>query len=199
MNSKKFHTYLIPTAILLFLSLVSCSNEAKEEARKLNNQAAKMPEQSNDSAMLLLDSSLAIDSTNPAVYFNRVGILMKAEKYKEAIKELVAIEKLEPTNAEAIVFQGLLYEKINNKPAALVKYNRGAELTAMKTKNLSPQDEAFKFYTTMNGVYMRLAEHEAEGKAILQSQLTQDPNNQITKEFLSKSRTELIQLMLSQP
>lgn len=183
----------------LLISFNSCIDTAKEEARKLNNQAMDSLDINPDESMALTDSSLSLDSTNIAVYFNRVGIFMSKGDYPKALKELLSIEKYEPTNAEAIVFEGLLYEMTGNKEMANSKYNKGVEISQIRIKKMSSNQDNYKFYSTMCGVYLILSGKEIQGKNLIKNVLKIDSNYVIAKEFYNKSVEEIKLKMLHKP
>ena len=115
------------------------NTEFNSRAIKLNNRAidlysyvggepvSKRDSLLLDSALVLLNKAIKIDTQYYLAYANKAMILSKFKKYPEAIEVLSYIVRIRPNYAEGFANQGFLYEKTGNYEKAVAKYHEAIE------------------------------------------------------------------------
>ncbi len=73
-------------------------------------------------AIEMLDKAIKIDSLYNLAYANKVMVLKRLNKEKEALHVLSVITKLRPDYAEGFSMLGFTYEKLGNIDSANIKY-----------------------------------------------------------------------------
>jgi tetratricopeptide (TPR) repeat protein len=121
-----------------FWILLSCRNEEglinhnpDPMAIELNNRALKIGlyirEDSIDidSALFLLNQSIAIDSLYYLAYENKVQFLLKKNDFNGLMTNFEEMQRLQPKNPHVYMQQGLVYELFGHDEEALELYERG--------------------------------------------------------------------------
>jgi tetratricopeptide (TPR) repeat protein len=131
---------------LLVVALASCSEEKNEQitevpkfnkkAVELNNKAVTLSEQQKlDSALLLYDQSIAMDSTYFLPHKNKIEILIKRKEFEKAKIESEAVIKLEPKMAEGWFIAGLIQELTGDTIKSKEYYSKSIDLYNLRIEN----------------------------------------------------------------
>lgn len=79
-----------------------------------------------DKALKSVDQSIALNDRVPKSHVLRGRILIEKGRLEEARASLLEAEKLDPTNAEAQYYLGIVHERFNQGGEALARYNKAA-------------------------------------------------------------------------
>ena len=149
--SNNFNYRDVKNLILLITSifiLASCKNN-KIENQEYNPDAVELNDKGvtlslnfkNDSALILFDQAIAIDSTYYLPHSNKIGIYLLKKDYEQTISECEKVIKLKPNLAEVWFFAGLLYEHKGNHEKALRYYNISIQIFTERINDPSKLDD----------------------------------------------------------
>lgn len=134
--------------IVSILALAGCKSNVKEhqeynpEAVELNNRAIELSLSSKkDSALILYDQAIALDSTYYLPHSNKIGIYVSKKEYEKAISEIEMVLKLKPDLAEGWFFAGLLYEHQRNDEKAFAYYTKSIQVFTERINDPSKSAE----------------------------------------------------------
>jgi tetratricopeptide (TPR) repeat protein len=117
---------------ILFLSIISCikaQDNFNLTSIKLNNLAIeKMKVEDYDTALVLFDEAIAIDSTYFIAYNNKVNCLVAMKDFSEAIKTQRLSLEIKPDLAEGYFFLGMLLDSFGDSVQATNCYYESIEL-----------------------------------------------------------------------
>lgn len=137
------------SAFILFCFLLfSCKSQSQgektEKARALNNQAVQALQTNPDQALAYLDSAIALDSTTPASYLNKVTIWCSKGEYNKAIEDSKKALVIQPKLAEARMFLAMLYDRTNQPELAKREYESAAQTFTERLEKGSSNEQADK-------------------------------------------------------
>ncbi|WP_026898340.1 tetratricopeptide repeat protein [Daejeonella oryzae] len=171
----------------------SLQKDSNMKAIQLNDSALLLVSRDSsnlDSALLLTQKALQLDSGNIIVQTNRLSWLVKDKKYAEALREIEILDNLEPANSETIFLHGLLAEKLNKKELAQAKYKQAFLLNDKEFKGKDSDDKLFQTLRQKWAMTLYFL-NEIEGKKEFKKMNSEYPDNKTAADFLSKERAEL--------
>jgi len=184
-------------AVLMFIALVSCesnkdqNSEYNPKAIELNNKAIKLSQNfKEDSALMLYDQAIAMDSSYFLPHFNKVGIYLKNKEYEKALFESEMVVKKKPDSAEGWFLAGLLNEHLGNKEKAMSYYEKSIGLYSGRIKNAEIEGEINdgKLNRALSKKFLGdnsyIEDFEELGKI--------EDYAELVKEFKTKSKEELM-------
>lgn len=192
--------FIIISAIIL---VYSCSNKKQEnkfnpKAIELDTKAAELIAKGEyDSAMVLLDKALQIDSTYHYAYGLKANIYMMKDMPDSAISQLEKQLKLAPKFAEVWSGTALLYDKKGDTLKAREYYNKSITLYDKRIEN--PDKSSKKDIVRSNRVNrafnLILAGQEQKGRSEALQLKREEPNNfdtNVINGLLTKTRKEIL-------
>ena len=172
----------------------SLKKDSSIRSIKLNDSALLLISEDStkfESAILLTERAIQLDSTNLIAHINRVNWLCKSKKYAEAFKEIEILDKIEPGNSETIFLYGLLAEKLNKDEIAHKKYKESLQLSNRRLMSLDSDDKMYQ-KARVNWASNLYFSDEVEGKKEFKEINSEYSENKIVLDFLSLSRDELL-------
>lgn len=113
-------------SLLVVILFIGCNSSSpyKKEAIALNNKATQLFLTHPDSALVLFDQAIALDSSYHLPIQNKANLLIEQRKYKDAIK---AVDELltKQEYPEALQMKGMLLDKLSgNTEEAQISYRK---------------------------------------------------------------------------
>lgn len=187
---------------LIFLSLMgifiwSCSQPGKKDiynpqAIELNNKAVKLLQNGNyDSALVLFDQAIALDSTYYVAHTNKVGIFMVKKEPRKALAEIETAIKLKPDAAGGWELAGMFHDGMGDSIAAQSCYKKSIELIDQQISKSENAKQTFAFRENRS-VLLILLGQEMEGKEELHRLKIENPDNPVIDELLKRSKQDFI-------
>jgi Flp pilus assembly protein TadD len=164
-------------------------NKINPEARALNDSAANLMTSQSDSALVLLDKALKIDSNYVIAYQNKVTIYVQKNNFDAAIKILRKLEITQPTNPELAFYLGFLLERTKHTEEANKYYQKAITLNKAKLDKTNPADSLYQNTQLNYSGNLIYAHRVAEGRKIVEEVLKKDPNNLAAKRLMEKIRS----------
>lgn len=161
-------------------------NKINPEAIALNDSAVKLMLNQPDSALVLLDKALKIDSNYFIAYQNKVTIYVQRNNFDAAIKILKKLQPTQPKNPELAFYLGFLLEKIGNSEEANKYYQKAISLNKAKLDKMSPGDPLYQNTQINYSGNLIYAHRVAEGRKIIEEILKKEPNNLAAKGLMQK-------------
>lgn len=176
-----------PFLLLLSLFFVGCQQEnrnAQSNTLETKKRAVSYAaEKKYDLAILAIDSVLKIQPNNIDLYNTKFNILLRSKRYKDGLKVLEKMHKIEANNAEAYSFQGYINEKLGNDSLAMNYYYKA--IAACKYRS-SKKIEEFK--NKVNIAFLKqFTENKAASMAYIDSLAVRHAGNGFIrdqKEFI---------------
>ncbi|GAB3661725.1 hypothetical protein GCM10028791_36460 [Echinicola sediminis] len=188
-------------AVVLFLGLFSCesnkgqSPEYHPRAIELNNKALKLSmDLKVDSALILYDQAIAIDSTYFLPHSNKMGIYLKKKAYEKALYEGEMVINKKPDSGEGWFLSGLLNEHLGNKEKAREYYEKSIDIFTDRINNAEKEKEIndSKLNRALSKIFIGdqsyIEDFKELGKIEAYAELVQ--------EFEGKSKEELMNILL---
>lgn len=194
---------------LIFLSLMgifiwSCSQPGKKDVYnpqsiELNNKAVKLLQnKSLDSALVLFDQAIALDSTYYLAHSNKVGIFMVKKEPEKALAEIETAIRLKPDLAEGWVSAGMFHEGMGDSLTAQAYFKKSVELFDQRI--LNPEKAEQVFGNKVNrAVSLILLGKEMEGKEELSKLKAENPDNSFIDELLKRNKQDFINEAYTNP
>jgi tetratricopeptide (TPR) repeat protein len=115
--------------LFVFTFFIGCTSSSyKKEAIALNNKATQLFRSNPDSALVLFDQAITIDSSYHVPIQNKANLLIDQRRYEEAF---VAVEQLlaKKEYPEALQMKGMLLDKLGKTPQeAQVSYQKALSI-----------------------------------------------------------------------
>jgi tetratricopeptide (TPR) repeat protein len=195
------------TKFFIFISTIvlaySCSNNKQEnkfnpKAVELDFNAANLIAKGEyDSAMVLLDSALQIDSTYHYAYGLKANIYMMKDLPDSVISQLEKQLKLAPEFAEVWSGTALLYDRKGDTLKAREYYNKSITLYDKRIENpeKSNKKDIVRSNRLNRAFNLILAGQEQKGRTEALQLKREEPNNSdtiIINGLLTKTRKEIL-------
>lgn len=159
--------------MLIFVISMSCKSvdkktEIDQLAISFNDQAVKqMQAQNLDSALVMIDKALSVDSCYVVGLANKVGIYIGLRDYKNALIVADKTLQVDPNYAEGYAGAGLLCEILGDTIKAFDYYKRGID--CYERRILHPKDEKQLTNCRLNrACLLRFCGKEIEGREELE-------------------------------
>jgi tetratricopeptide (TPR) repeat protein len=189
--------------VLMIILAYSCSNRQQKirfnpKAIELDNKAADlMAKGSNDSALLLLDKALQIDSSYYPAYGLKASIYINNDLPDSAISQLEKEIKLKPDFAEAWTLAGMLYDRQGDALKAKEYYEKSITLydKGIETPIKTGKNELTRSNRLNRAFNMILAGQKQKGRKEALQLKQEEPNNfdtLIINGLLTKTRQEIL-------
>jgi tetratricopeptide (TPR) repeat protein len=115
------------------------NNDYNGEAIELSNEAIKISfdagfkpkseaEDDFNFAITLLEEAIKIDSNYVYAYLNKASVLIKLNRFNDAILEVEKAKQIKHDFVEAITFQGFIFERMNNVKKANQRYEEAISI-----------------------------------------------------------------------
>ena len=105
----------------------SLNDKAMEQYSQLVFKSLYESKTELEDVLDMLNQAIAIDDDYALAYSNKASVLVKMQRYEEAIETLDQASKLKSDFAEVICLQGFYYEKIGDFSSAKEKYKSAAQ------------------------------------------------------------------------
>ena len=183
---------------LLFLTLISvlifsCKfGDKKADINPLaisyNNRAVKhLQAQNYDSAMVLINKALSVDSSYTVGYMNKVAIYIELKDYKNALIFEDKLLQMDPDYVEGYTVAGLICEMLGDSTKAFDFYKKGIDCYDKMISN--PKDEKQRINSRLNrAILLRFSGQEIEGKKELEKLKAENQLPQLIDGFLTMDR-----------
>jgi len=189
--------------LLTIILVHSCSNKEQEnkfnpKAIELDTKAAEIIARGEyDSAMILLDKALQIDSTYHYAYGLKASIYMMKDLPDSAISQLEKQLKLAPKFAEVWSGTALLYDKKGDTLKARKYYEKSIALYNKRIENQekSSKKDIVRSNRLNRAFNLILAGQEQKGRTEALQLKREEPNNFdtiIINSLLTKTRKEIL-------
>lgn len=184
---------------IAMVAIVACSNPSKisdsrTAAMELNNQAAAMIARFQyDSALVLLNIAIDVDSGYYTPHTNKITVYLAKGQYHKALAESEIVVGMVPEKAEIWPVAGMLNELQGDTVKALNYYERGIALYDKLIAD--PKLEGQVSVNRLNrAVLLILARKESEGRGeLLKLKTDKDKSvNDVAEAFLKLSRQEIM-------
>lgn len=144
------------------------AEEFNPESIKLNDAAAALIKSSQiDSAMMLLDQAIALDTNFYPAHGNKIKIYIRKKDLTNAVNECEIILSKKPDLAETWTFAGMIYDKLGNTEKSSQYFENSIKLLDERIAN--PELQQNSMSNRFNRAYaMILSGKEQEGKAEMQ-------------------------------
>jgi len=189
--------------ILLTVVIYSCSNNRQADrfdpkALELDSKAADLTMNGKeDSALILYDQALQIDSTYYPAYNNKANIYLNKGFPDSAIIQLEKTLKLKPDFAEIWSFVGMLYDNKGDTLKAKRYYEKSITLYTVRIEN--PDRTSKKDITRsnrLNRAYNYIFDGQVQKGRTEAIQLKKEDANNIDSnmlnDMLTKTRQEIL-------
>ena len=184
--------------ILVWVTFLSCNQpNYRKEAIALNDKGAYYFNQNNlDSALWYFNQSTIKNPNYLIAYQNKANVLIKMKKYELAVQEVDKLVHVQ-AYAQAVLFKGILYDRLEKSNQADSNYRYALELFQNELKNASAQQTPnIKSAIALN--YYLLGD-SLTCKAILDS-INQPTETLLPADSLLKNlnnKTKIIDMILS--
>jgi len=183
---------------LLFLTLItvlmfSCKPVDKKAkinplAISYNNQAFKQLQTKNyDSALVLINKALSVDSSYIVGYISKVAIYLELKDYKNALIVEDKALQIDSNYAEGYLAAGSICEKVGDSIRAFDYYKKGIDCYDRRISN--PIDQKQLINSRLNrACLLRFSGKEMEGKSELEKLKVEKQDTQLIDGFLKMDR-----------
>ena len=175
-------------ALLVLFFLFGCTNTPfNKEAIKLNNEGTKLFMSDPDSAILLFDKAISLDSTYELPIQNKANVYIHQKKYPQALLtiELLLAKHQYP---EAYEMKGMLLEYLKEIDKANEAYKDALKIREEKIKNTPQQKLASENYA-LGFTYILLGDTTL-GKELINENATAAKTIPALKDSLLKNMAE---------
>ena len=128
---KKILFVLIAFVILLiplyFLVKRTIAIEYQKESIDLFYSISGKVKPDKEKAIEKIDIAIRFAPKNYIFYATKADMLLKLDKYKDALKELQKIEKFKDNYAEGYMSQGMIYDLLKLYDSAQIQYNKALD------------------------------------------------------------------------
>jgi len=181
MKSKHF----LLNILLLVILLNACKTSTKKADKKAES-IDKIVDRSIilasngkvGAAILTIDSAIAIEPKNLEFYNTKFNFLLQARDYDRCIEHLNEMHKIEPNNAEALSFQGYIYEKQGKKGIADKYYQQAIDACKQR---ITDKQQVFKNYANM-AFLMQFYKNKEVSVKMIDSLIKRHPDNAYLKD-----------------
>lgn len=186
--------------VLLSMVFSSCSpTPFNKEAIKMNNKATQLFLTNKDSALILFNKAIALDSSYHLPIQNKANLLISQKNYSEALETInLLISKKE--YPEAWEMKGILIDKLGRTDDALRAYERSLHLRKERLKKLtSEQQISMENYGI--GINYLLINDTLKGKELMVDNLEKSKNIKNLHDSLIKyahDKNKLINVILNE-
>lgn len=177
---------------IITLMFLGCNPKAKinheEDARRLNNRATELIEVNPDSALLLLDAAIKLDSNMHITYFNKMTVYCNKGEYFKAIEVTNQGLQKKPDFAEGRTFLGMLYDKTGQHNKANGEYLKAFQTYSdrlQKGDNKNPANE-------LNQAVTLLLLGKEEGKKKIEQLIAKNPSDESLQSFKNFDKSAYI-------
>lgn len=183
--------------LLALLSLLGCSSSPfKKEAIVLNNNATQLFLTNPDSALILFDRAIALDSSYHLPIQNKANLLIHQRRYEEA---LLAVEQLltKEEYPEALQIRGMLIDKLGTSATDAQHAYRKALAHQQERLATFPEDKKLSENVSLSMTYFLLGD-TTQAKKIIQENKTKGNNLAIGDSILKylDNKPRIIDLIL---
>jgi len=179
--------------MLITLLLFSCKALDKKAdidplAISYNNRAAKHLQAENyDSALVLINKALDVDSNYIVGYANKISIYMKLKDYKNALIISDKALKIDPDYAEGYLEAGTICDIMGDSTRAFDYYKKGIVYYDKRISN--PKDQKKLINSRLNrACLLRYSGKEMEGKRELEKLKAENLGIQLIDDFIKMDR-----------
>lgn len=166
-------------------------------AKSLNDSAVAlmMKFEKDEKVIELLDKAIAADSNFARAYENKVGILLKENRYSEALVLCSKLVTINPQNSSYFVLSGALFEKITDTSLAQKMYTIADEILVRtidnsKITSLTKARENLDRYCIL--MLLKNPQKARELASSLQENWKGTELSQIILEITSQNREEIL-------
>ena len=177
--------------LLFIIVTISCQSKEHDIAQQvldLNSKACEIINMNPDSALILLDSAIKLDSKFSTAYFNEVIIYCNKAQYTKAIECNKNGLKSKPDLAESIMFMGLLYDKTKDTIRANIEYSKAIQLFNLRLKVSNKNSKANKINRAISLILLG----NEKGREDLNKLLIENPDDSILKDLQKFGKAEYI-------
>jgi len=133
--------FLLITVLSLTCKASDLKTDFNPKAISFNDQAVKQIGARNfDSALVLINKSLSVDSSNAYVYSNKVAIYFGMKDFKNALITAKKGLQVDPDDAELYVTAGAICEILADSTMAFDYYKKGIKSYDKRISNPNPYD-----------------------------------------------------------
>ena len=144
-----------------------------------------------DSALILLDKAIRMDTTYYLAYCDKSEIFLKRKDFNRAIAESQKSLKVKPDYAEGWQYEGMIYDSLGDSINAIKDYTISIDL--FNKRITDPQKKKYLFFNRLNrAVTLLMARQEKSAYDSLKILKEQYPDQTTVDEFLKLSRKELL-------
>ncbi len=186
---------LFAFTLLIISIFCGCSAPKKEEkfnpdAIDLNNQAFQlMLKDKYDSALLLLDQAIRLDSHYHLPHSNKASIFIRQKQWEKALEESEMIIEKNPESPTAWTFAGMMHENLGDTLKAKEHYRKSIELFDAAIDNASDKEQ-LKSHRLNRAFSLVLFGKEKEGKVAFEELKAEYPNDRIVEEISKMDKEE---------
>ncbi len=154
---KKILFVLIALVILLipiyFLVKRTIAIEYQKESIDLFYSISGKVKPDKQKAIEKIDIAIRLAPKNYLFYATKVDMLLKLDKYQDAIKELQKIENFKDNYAEGYMNQGMIYDLLELHDSALIQYNKALDSYNFKIDEYK-EDSDSQAYLEINRLFV---------------------------------------------
>jgi len=154
---KKILFVLIALVILLipiyFLVKRTIAIEYQKESIDLFYAISGNLEPDKEKAIEKIDIAIRLAPKNYLFYVTKADMLLKLDKYHDAINELQKIEKFKDDYAEGYMSQGMIYDFLELHDSALFQYNKALDSYNLKIDEYKENVDS-QTYLEMNRLFV---------------------------------------------
>jgi tetratricopeptide (TPR) repeat protein len=194
----KFYCLLVCFSLVIIASCNRSNQSTKYNRKSIELQGFAVHLIQNnqyDSALILLDKAIKLDTTYYLAYADKVEIFLKLKDFNHAISESKQLLNIKPDFAEGWQFEGLIYDLIGDSVNAIKDYYKSIDLFSERL--LDPQKKKYIFNNKLNiAVSLLLARQEKSAYDSLRKIKEQYPDQITGDEFLKLSRKDLFNQLM---
>jgi len=191
-------------ALLTLTFYFSCAqpkHQINPEAKKLNDSAMymvvhTMPDTvTYKKAITLINRAIKLDSNYFRAYINKFSFQTQVTQYDSALVTGKRIIKLRPDAYPIWQMMGSIYEEKGDTVTAKDYYNKALTACDKMLDTMRSGNMAYKITQTDKARYLILLRKEKEGRDILKSLDTKEPEGRfkdVLKEYLSMPRQDFM-------
>jgi len=180
--------YLMLIIVLMFSCKAVDKKVIDPLAISYNNQAAKQLQADNyDSALVLINKALSVDSNYIVGYANKVSIYCELKDYKNALIVADKALQIDPNYAEGYMGAGTICDMMGDSTRAFDYYKKGIDCYDRRISN--PKDQKQLTYSRLNrACLLRYSGKEMEGKRELEKLKAENLGIQLINDFIKMDR-----------
>lgn len=186
MKQKLFLTLI--TVLMFSCKPVDKKADIDSLAMSYNNQAVKQLQIENyDSALVLINKALSVDSTYITGYTSKFAIYCGMKDYKNAMIVIDKTLQIDPNYAEGYMGAGSICDIMGDSVKAFQYYQKG--IVSYDKKIANPKDQMQLTNSRLNrAILLRYCGKELEGKRELEKLKTENLGIKLIDDFLKMDR-----------